>query len=255
MCLESHGSRGQSITDINLRLFHQATVSEQNHEEAKSGQGVSRWIGSEAVGKRLRDSTSKKTVDNANQSLLNDQSSCFHPKDQMTRRADGSSQWWTCRMCASRWERYESVPDADYQPPMQIPEAAEGPKDHERLDSGKHKGETMRQAWETDRSYCDWVTDEVRQGRGSSPDLYRLAVYTTMKQRWLDTVEDFMHVSLKKRQDEALEVARLANMREAPAKARATPVKPITTVIHSDTDSRSDEEEWENYPSPTPVPP
>ena len=248
--------------DAFLRLFHQATVSEQNHEEAKSGEGVSWWIGSEAVGKSLRGSTSEKTVDSANQSLLNDQWSCLHPNDQMTRRSKGKTQWWTCRMCASRWERYDCVPDANadtiaavYQPPTQIPKAAEGPKDHERIDFGRNAGKTMRQAWESDRSYCDWVTTEVEQGRGTSPGFHRLALYTTIKQRWLENVEDLMYRAAKKRQDEALEAARLAHMREAAAKASATQVKPTPTVIHSDTDSRSDEEEWENYPSPTPVPP
>ena len=143
-------------------------------------------------------------------------------------------------MCASRWDRPK---DAVYVPPTTIPEASEGPRDEERVDFGRNKGKTMRQTWDTDRNYCEWVTIEVEQGRGSSPGFNRLALYTITKQRWLEHHETLLHQRAKQQQEQALAAAK----REA---ARTTPVKPTVTVIHSDTDSMSDDSEWE-----TPVPP
>jgi hypothetical protein len=138
--------------DPYLRIFGQAAKNRQTATE------TCRVVEGQLVGKAL-DAGVGKAQRAAN--------SCQHEDKFMKARGNKNSQWWTCVMCQSRWERL-SLPNA---------ETSGEPQDDEMLTFGKHAGLTMAQMYQTKKDYCRWALATAETEPAASDGLLRLARY------------------------------------------------------------------------------
>ena len=106
---------------------------------------------------------------------------CAHKdQDMMPRRNRPTCKWFTCKGCLSRWERLPGD-SANYSAPM------DRPHDLDRVNFGKHTGETFLEVYQNDPGYVSWILESMTHGE-PSPAMNRLAAYFHQKQ-FEETVE------------------------------------------------------------------
>ena len=88
------------------------------------------------------------------------------------KRGNEKSQWWTCTLCQSRWERIKPADTSGTEPTGEEP-----------LTWGRHSGRTMEYVRIADPNYCHWVLMTSETEETVCSGLMRFARYLTTKEQ------------------------------------------------------------------------
>ena len=151
-----------------LKVFQY--IKEQNLQTTPQVIDFTRVIGQELVGKPLPMGLGNKRL------AVNDPLTCPHPDNAMAPRGNAHTNvrgdkiqvnWWTCKLCNSRWERQ----------PIPAHQNPDEPQDSDRLTFGKHLGKTYLEVYNTEPQYCSWAIETVQHGDHPTKELQRLVDY------------------------------------------------------------------------------
>ena len=124
---------------------------------------VNRIIHGEIVGKPMKISQGDRLAHSRADTMM-----CQHPTEDMKRRGNKTSNWWTCKTCHSRWERL-SLPGFEETIRQSLPTDV--------VVFGKHVGRTFKQVYEEDPQYCQWCVTTQQQQSDVLPGLDRFATW------------------------------------------------------------------------------
>ena len=160
-----HVAEVQSRAILGAEIHDGLMSRTRKQNDTTTGPIIYRVVGKEIMGKMLPPSAGVPSQD---------PSMCQHPPTSVTRRANKSHQWWTCKECKSRWERMDLT---EVQP--------QGPlNDLDLVTFGRHMGHTYEEVFQ-DIHYAQHILQTAEQ-EANNPPLRRLAQYLAQKEA--DTV-------------------------------------------------------------------